>query len=95
MTPVLSFDGVRPTKSQKLAMRTMLRSLLGEIDFNRLCLGIRVGTLDEGALQIFVPAENCAADIKLRHSDDFAVAAEYAIGRPIRTVNVLSADCNV
>jgi hypothetical protein len=30
MTPVLLRDGVRPTKSQKLVMRTMLRSLLGE-----------------------------------------------------------------
>jgi hypothetical protein len=84
MTPVLLRDGVRPTKSQKLAM--------GEIDFNRLCLGIVVGTLDENVLQIFVPAENCAAYIKLHHSDDFAVAAEYAIGRPIRTVNIMSAD---
>ena len=55
---VLSLDGVRPTRGQKLAMRTMLRSLLGEIDFNRLCLEIEVGTLDEDALQIFVPAEN-------------------------------------
>jgi hypothetical protein len=75
-----------------LAMREMLRSLLGELDFNRLCLGIEVGTLDENALQIFVPAANCAADIMLHHSDDFAVAAEYAIGRPIRTVNFLSLD---
>jgi len=50
---------------------------------------ITVGTLDEDALQIFVPSESCAADIKLHHSDDFAVAAEYAIGRPIRTVNVM------
>ena len=74
-------------------MRTMLRSLLGEIDFNRRCLGIEVSTLDEGALQIFVPAENCVADI-IHHADDFAVAAEYAIGRPIRTLDVLSADCN-
>ena len=89
---VLSLDGVRPTRGQKLAMRTMLSSLLGEIDFNRLCLEIEVGTLDEDALQSFVPAENCAADIKLHHSDDFAVAAEYTIGRPIRTVSVLSAD---
>ena len=83
---------VRPTSRQKLAMRTMLRGLLGEIDFDRLCLGIKVGTLDEDVLQVFVPAENCAADIKFRHSDDFAVAAEYALGQPIRKVNVLSAD---
>jgi hypothetical protein len=62
------------------------------MDFNRLCLGIEVSTLDEDALQIFVPAENCAADFKLHHSNDFAVAAEYAIGRPIRTVNVLWSD---
>ena len=83
---------VRPTSGQKLAMRTMLRSLLGEIDFDRLCPGLKVGTIDEDVLQVFVPAENCAADIKFRHSDDFAVAAEYALGQPIRKVNVLSAD---
>jgi hypothetical protein len=53
---------------------------------------MEVGTLDKDALQVFVSAENCAADIKLHHSDDFAVAAEYAIGRPIRTVKVLAAD---
>ena len=28
-------------------MRTMLRSLLGEIDFDRLCPGLKVGTIDE------------------------------------------------
>lgn len=83
---------VRPTSGQTLAMRTMLRSLLGEIDFDRLCPGIKVGTIDQDVLQIFVPAENCTADIKFRHSDDFAVAAEYALGQPIRKVNILSAD---
>ncbi len=81
---------VRPT-SGRIAMRTMLRSLLGEIDFERLCPGIKVGTIDEDVLEVFVPAENRAAEIKFRHSDDFAVAAEYALGRPIRKVNVLSA----
>jgi hypothetical protein len=44
-------------------MRKILRSLLGEIDFHRLCLGIEIGTLDEDVLQIFVPAGNSAADI--------------------------------
>jgi hypothetical protein len=72
---------VRPTSGQKLAMRTML-----------LCPGLKVGTIDEDVLQVFAPAENCAADIKFRHSDDLAVAAEYALGQPIRKVNVLSAD---
>jgi len=85
-------NGVRPTSGQKLAMRTMLRSLLGEIDFDRVCPGVKVSTIDEDVLQVFVPTENCAADIKFRHSDDFAVAAEYALGQPIRKVNVLSAD---
>jgi hypothetical protein len=42
----------------------MLRSLLGEIDLDRLCLGIKVGGVNEDILQIFVRAENCAADIK-------------------------------
>ena len=92
MTPIPSLYEARPTNNQKLAMRKILRSLLGEIDFHRLCLGIEIGTLDEDVLQIFVPAENRAADIKLHHSDDFAVAAEYALGQPIRTVNILLAD---
>ncbi|SRR5579872_4721379 len=89
MAPVASLR-VRPTDRQKHVMRTMLRSLLGEADFNRLCLGMEVGALDDDALQILVPAERCAADITLHHSDEFAVAAEYALGRPIRTVNVFA-----
>jgi hypothetical protein len=92
MTPIPSPDKMRPTSGQNLAMTTMLRTLLGEVDFGRLCPGITVGTIDEDILQIFVPVENCAADIRLRHSDDFAVAAEYALGRPIRVVKVLLAD---
>lgn len=70
----------------------MLRNLLGGIDFDRLCLGLKVGTLDGDVLQIFVPAGNFASDIMLRHSEDFAVAAEYVLGRPIRKVDVVSAD---
>jgi hypothetical protein len=92
MTAIPSLFEVRPTSDEKLAMRKMLRSLLGEIDFDRLCLGIKVGTLEGDILQIFVPAKNCAIEIKLRHSDDFAVAAEYALGHPIQTVTVLLAD---
>jgi hypothetical protein len=42
-------------------------------------------------LQIFVPAGSFSTDIMLRHSDNFAVAGEYALGRPIRKVDVLSA----
>jgi hypothetical protein len=91
MTPIPSLFEVRPTSDQKLALRKMLRSLLGEIDFDRLCLGIKIGTLDGDILQIHVPAKNCAAEIKHRHSDDFAVAAEYALGQPIQSVNVLLA----
>ena len=92
MTPIPSLDEVRPTRGQKRAMRTMLRSLLGRFDFDRLCLGMRVGTVDDDVLEVLVPAENCAADIKLHHSDEIAVAAEYALGHPIRKVNVLSKD---
>jgi hypothetical protein len=92
MTPITSLHQMRPTRDQQLAMSAMLRDLLGEHDFERLCVGIKVGDISEDVLQIFVPAEKRATDIKRYYSDDFAVAAEYAIGRPIRTVNVLSAD---
>ena len=89
MTPNPS-SAVRPTPGQKRAMRAMLRSLLGKFDFNRLCLGIKVGTVEDDVLEVLVPAENCAADIKLHHSEEIGVAAEYALGHPIRKVNVLS-----
>jgi hypothetical protein len=92
MTPIPSRGEVRPTSGQKRAMRTMLRILVGRFDFNRLCLGIKVGTVEDDVLEVLVPAENCAADIKLHHSDEIAVAAEYALGHPIRKVNVLSKD---
>ena len=90
MTPALSVHP-GPTSGQELALSTMLRNLLGGIDFDRLCLGMKVSTLDGDVLQIFVPAGNFPSDM-LRHSEDFAVAAEYALGRPIRKVNVVSAD---
>ena len=77
-------------------MRTILRSLLGETDFEKFCFGIKVGIIDKDILQLVVPVGIYAADIKLHHSDDFAVAAEYALARPIREVKVLSANfqCN-
>jgi hypothetical protein len=92
MTPSLSLHEVGPTSGQELALRKMLRSLIGGIDLDRLCLGIRVGIIDNDVLQIFVPAGNFPSDIMLRHSEDFAVAAEYVLGHPIRKVDVLSAD---
>jgi len=91
MTP-FSVDEVQATRDQQLAMRVMLRNLLGKIDFDRLCPGIRVGSFDQHVLRIFVASEKCAADIRLRYSDDFAVAAEYALGRPIRTLKVAPED---
>ena len=92
MTPTLSLQEMAPTSGQELALRKMLRSLLGGIDFDRLCLGMKVGTIDGDSLQIFVPGRNFPSDIVHRHFEDFAVAAEYVLGRPIRKVDVLSAD---
>ena len=92
MTPTLSRHEVGPTRGQQLALWKMLRSLLGGVDFDRLCPGMKVGTIDDDVLQIFVPTGNFPTDIMLRHSEDFAVAAEYVLGQPIRNVNVLSAD---
>ena len=91
MTLMPSCRKLAPTIGQDLALRTMLRGLLGAVDFNRLCLGIRVGEIGQDVLEIFVPADSSAADIKLHHADDFAVAAEYALGLPIRTVTIVSA----
>jgi hypothetical protein len=92
MTPNPSLHGVRPTREQQLVMREMLRNLLGENDFDKLCIGIKVGDINGDVLKIFVPDENCATDIKLHHSDDFVVAAQYALGLPIRMLNVVPAD---
>lgn len=83
---------VLPTSDQKHVMRAMLTNLLGESNFDRICVGMKVGVIDKGVLQIVVPAGSFAADIALCHSDDFAVAAEYALGQPIRMVNVVEAD---
>jgi len=82
----------RPTRGQWLAMEEMLTGLLGANEFGRLCHGIKVSAVGEDVLRIFAPTEISAADIKLSHLDDFAVAAEYAFGRPIRIVNILPAD---
>jgi len=92
MASIPSLHETRPTREQQLAMEKMLTSLLGANEFGRLCPDIKVGAIDEDILRIFAPNEICAADIKLSHLDEFAAAAEYAFGRPIRTVNILLAD---
>ena len=91
MAPTGSLHDAGLTSGVEAALKNILRGLLGEIDFDRLCSGMKLGTVDEDVLQIFVPAGCFSADIMLRHSDDFAVAGEYALGRPIRRVDVLSA----
>lgn len=91
MTPTGSLHDVGLTSGGEVALKKILRGLLGKIDFDRLCPGIKLGTVDKDVLQIFVPAGCFSADIVLRHSDDLAVAGEYALGRPIRRVDVLSA----
>lgn len=91
MTPALSLHA-GSTSGQELALSKMLRSLLGGTDFDRLCRGMKVATRDGDILQIFVPAGTFTSDVMLRHSEDFAVAAEYVLGRPIRKVDVVSAD---
>ncbi len=91
MTPTGSRHDAGLTSGVETALKNILVGLLGEIDFDRLCSGMKLGTVDEDVLQIFVPAGSFSTDIMLRHSDDFAVAGEYALGRPIRRVDVLSA----
>ena len=61
--------------------------ILEIVSWNKNC-----SPVDEIFCSCLVPATNCAADIKFRRSDDFAVAAEYALGQPIRKVNILPAD---
>jgi hypothetical protein len=80
----------RTTTSQMAAMKTMLNGLLGA-EFDRFFPGIRVGDVEENVLQIFAPSAESAADIRLHHLDDFAVAAEYVFMLPIRMVNILPA----
>ena len=59
MTPTDSLHDVSPTSGVEAALKAILRGLLGEIDFDRLCLGIKLGTFNEDVLQVLVPAENC------------------------------------
>jgi hypothetical protein len=91
MASIPSLHETRPTRGQRLAMEKMLHSLLGANEFYRLCAAIEVGAVNGDILKIFAPAKICV-EIKLRHLDDFAAAAEYAFGRPIRMVNILPAD---
>lgn len=91
MTSICS-PSAGPTRSQQLAMEAMLRSLLGANEYDRLCLGVRVAGVHEDVLRISVPTEECATAIENHHSDDFAVAAEYAFRLPIRGVSTSPAE---
>ena len=81
----------RTARNQLVAMEVMLKSLLGACDFEKLCLGIKVGGVEENVLQVFAPTTESATDIKLNHLEEFAVAAEYGFMLPIRIVNVMPA----
>ena len=83
---------MRPTNNQQLAIEAMLNNLLGAREYDRLCLGMRVEGMDEDVLYVFVSNESCAAEIETAHSDDFAVAAEHVLNRPVRCVNVVPFD---
>jgi hypothetical protein len=83
---------MRPTPDQQLALEAMLNGFLGAAVYDRLCLGMTVGSIDEGILNIFVSTENCAADIEHNYSDEFAIAAEHVFRLPIRSVNILPRD---
>jgi hypothetical protein len=78
---------MRPTREQQLGIEAILNNLLGAWKYDRLCLGMTVSEMDEDVLYVFVATESCAAEIEADHSDDFAVAAEYILKRPVRCVN--------
>ena len=83
---------MRPTKDQQLAIEAMLNSLLGAPRYDRLCLGMTIEGMDEDILYVFVSDESRAAEIESDHSDDFAVAAEHVLRRPVRRVNFVPRD---
>jgi hypothetical protein len=83
---------MRPTGNQQFAIRTILNTLIGPGEFNRLCLGMQVECVEDGILYVFVSNEDCAAEIETKHCDDLAAAAEQVFSQPIRIVNVLPTD---
>ncbi len=82
---------VRINLNQQLAVQATLDALMGRQQFERLCTGMRVH-IDNDILYVFVSNESCAAEINASFSDDLAVAAEQALGKPVRTVRVLPMD---
>ena len=89
MTPMSLPPKKRATHKQRVAMKAMLRGLLGTHEFEKLCLGMKVGSVEDNILQIIVPTTESATDIRLHHLEDFAVAAEYGFLLPVRMVNVV------
>jgi hypothetical protein len=83
---------MRPTSTQQLAIEAMLNCLLGARLYDRLCLGMKVGGMAEDILYVFVSNEACAAEIETSHADDFALAAEHVLNKPVRCVNVIPHD---
>ena len=83
---------MRPTGNQQFAIRTILNTLIGPGEFDRLCLGMQVECVEDGILYVFVSNEDCAAEIETNHSDDLAAAAEQVFSQPIRIVNELPMD---
>jgi hypothetical protein len=91
VTPTSLQRRKRTKREPQAAMKAMLKGLLGADEFEKLCVGLRVGDVEDNVLQIFAPTPESAADIKL-YLEEFAVAAEYGFMLPVRMVNVMPAD---
>ena len=72
-----------PKPMLKVAGKPVMAYVLDELK--------KLGNVDQDVLQIFFPVAGFSAEFVLRHADDLAVAGEYALGRPLRKVDVLTA----
>jgi hypothetical protein len=91
MTPTNFPHQKQAIRKPGVAMKAMLKCLLGTDEFEKLYLGMKVNGVEDNVLQIFASTTESATEIRL-HSEEFAVAAEYDFLLPIRMVNVLQGD---
>jgi hypothetical protein len=58
-SPYLSLSVQSSPHGGEYLVKVLLGAAILKIDFDRLCLGIKLGTFDEDVLQVLVPAANC------------------------------------
>ena len=83
---------MRPTGNQQFAIRTILNTLIGPGEFDRLCLGMQVECVEDGFCTCSCQTRPAPQRSKLIIPMIWPPQPKQVFSQPIRIVNVLPMD---